>query len=389
MKFKSWFSVGAIVCMSIFLPQRGSGQVDYCALFGSPFGCITNISPAYGRPGTSFQVTFTAYDLILTTTTLTCGAEIAGISLSNTMVPANGTMTGTLSIPAMFAADTFGAKIYMSNLGACNGNYLSCVNCFTICGPCDAECTIKEKLDNNLATVAELVACGENPCDIYNAGAMVALADLITAGASIAALLDCFPACDIYGTDPSTLNSLLAAGVAPTDLIGLCLVNNINKNIAAQVACGCPLLLLNNIASTGTRIDDPCNCNDPLNVPANPGGYLFHDVLTITTAPNVQITLVSGTGFLDGNGVAIPNNTVLGTTDINGVLTYDFWHLSNVQAIAVIDNTIETSTFTSDLCDGASCNPIPTLSQWATMILALWLMIVGVVWIKTGTRVMD
>ena len=321
---------------------------------------------------------------------------------------ADGIVKGTLSIPAMHATGNVDAKIYVRNgsptwwltcadvgfvLGTCSANFTSCTNCFKICGPCDDACTLKEKLDNNLATVAELLACGIDPCDLKTEG--ILLTELLSSGASVAALLDCYPACEIYATDPSTLNSLLAAGVPLSDLTSACLPAMLKNPADIPVtangkACFCPLLALNNIAANGTRLDDPCNCNDPLNVPGNAGGYLFHDVLTIATYPNMQIAVASSSGFLDANGVAIPDNTILGMTNGSGILTYDFWHLSNVQATATfitVNNGNTIGTFSSDICDAASCNPIPTMSEWGLSILALLLVIVGTVMLKAPAAI--
>lgn len=396
MKTKTYLTILGYLWLTLWLPQQGWSQFDYCALFGSPFGCITNVSPAYGRPGTTFQVTLTGFGY--TTCSPTCAVEIGGLQVTDTMIVMDGVVKGTLSIPAMQTAGNVGAKIFVRNGAGCNistctANFTSCTNCFKICGPCDNACTLKEKLDNNLATVAELLACGVDPCDLKTEG--ILLTELLSSGASVAALLGCYPACEIYATDPSTLNSLLAAGVPFSDITSTCfpamLKNPADIPVTANgLSCSCPLLVLNNIGANGTRIDDPCNCNDPLNVPGNAAGYLFHDVLTIATYPNMQIAVAMSSGFLDANGVAIPDNTVLGMTNGSGILTYDFWHLSNVQATATfttINNGSTIGSFSSDICDAAACNPIPTLSEWGLSILTLLILIAGTVMLKAPAEI--
>ena len=145
-------------------------------------------------------------------------------------------------------------------------------------------------------------------------------------------------------------------------------------------------ILDENRDGNGLSLDDPCNCFDPLNEVSSPVGYLFHDILSVSTGANLMIRLTSTNDeFRDSLGNAIPLNTILGTTDMNGDLLFDFYHLGGVAAIIMTSNGQVTEPFTSSICDSSICpGPVPTLSEWGLIVLCLIMMIVGIIFLKSS-----
>lgn len=133
---------------------------------------------------------------------------------------------------------------------------------------------------------------------------------------------------------------------------------------------------------------DPCTCNDPMNI-YNPDGTIqfFHDVLAIIGAsPNTSVMHISGMKSSIGQVLAAD----LGSTDDDGNFMYSFYRdpLSTVVITYYVpvpgdDDDLITASFTCDL-GPTSCTPIPTLGQWAVLILGLLLLITGVVVFKYG-----
>lgn len=132
----------------------------------------------------------------------------------------------------------------------------------------------------------------------------------------------------------------------------------------------------------GISLDDPCNCNDPLNVPPPNQGVtqLFHDILTIENLiPGEMVTITPGVDFLDMNGVPVAQFIL--SADMFGRIEYDFWHEPGVAAMAqIVPDISNPEMFTSSVCE--ACIPIPTLSQWGIIILSLIMLIAGLVAVR-------
>jgi hypothetical protein len=132
----------------------------------------------------------------------------------------------------------------------------------------------------------------------------------------------------------------------------------------------------------GINLDDPCNCNDPLNIPPPGQGttQLFHDVLTIENLfPGEQVLITPDPNFLDSNGAPVGPFTI--DADMWGRVEFDFWHEPGVAAMAQIEPEFSNpEMFTSSVCE--ACIPIPTLSQWGIIILSMIMLIAGLVAVR-------
>jgi hypothetical protein len=133
------------------------------------------------------------------------------------------------------------------------------------------------------------------------------------------------------------------------------------------------------------QISDPCSCDDPLNV--QPWGgmvQLFHDVLLVNIGlPGQNVTVSQSfnpANFVDINGDPIPVNTALDDQG-DGTYTLSFYRPPSTSFSVEIDvNGIYQEIFNSDTClDAEACGvlPIPTMSEWGLIILAL-LMLQGI-----------
>ncbi len=139
--------------------------------------------------------------------------------------------------------------------------------------------------------------------------------------------------------------------------------------------------------------DDPCSCSNPLNQ-TNPDGSVirFHDILAVTGTPGQMVTLVANnnpTGFTDATGTPIAALTVLGTIPAGGTLEYEFYR--SPAPGGAVDIVFQTSPlfdiiFTSDcpLTSGAcvTTTPIPTLGQWAVVLLGVGFLLIGFFLVK-------
>ena len=98
-------------------------------------------------------------------------------------------------------------------------------------------------------------------------------------------------------------------------------------------------------------IDDPCSCDDPLNIINTDGAVqAFHNVLTIKNAsPFTSIVVSDNLNFFDNNGNNISG--FIGNTDSIGNFIYDFYHPAFVASTANITIGDTTIPFTSSICD--------------------------------------
>lgn len=136
-------------------------------------------------------------------------------------------------------------------------------------------------------------------------------------------------------------------------------------------------------------IADPCSCTDILNK-RDAGGVVthFHDILTIKGSANTTVTLVTGgANFLNTNLSQIPTGTI-GTTDAAGDFTIDFWHASKASgSVEVTVGGVPTtpSPFALSVCDATICAvlaPIPTMSEWGSIIFGLLTLNLGLVFLR-------
>ena len=144
---------------------------------------------------------------------------------------------------------------------------------------------------------------------------------------------------------------------------------------------------------------DPCSCSDTLNCTiANT--YYFHDVLRIPNTGSIASGLdirinTSANFYLTGScGGTSPIPPITGTSGTRiietstGVYELDFWRESGIlPSLSVIEfgmiTTVPPSVF-EPICTEVQCapEPIPTLSQWAIIILMLSFIIIGIVGVK-------
>ena len=139
----------------------------------------------------------------------------------------------------------------------------------------------------------------------------------------------------------------------------------------------------------GISLDDPCSCEDPLNVPPPNTGTtrLFHDILTIENLlPFETVMITPGDNFLDDNGDPITPFNI--DADNFGRIEYDFWHEPGRPGLAAIVPTFsESEMFTSSVCE--ACIPIPTMGQWGIIILSMLIIILGIVSVKARSVIMQ
>lgn len=150
----------------------------------------------------------------------------------------------------------------------------------------------------------------------------------------------------------------------------------------------CDVLVTENVEfgpeGSQISIDDPCNCGDPENV-LNPDGsvLLFHDVLSIdvgianANAPVVITDLNGQFKQMDGTSFGVINTMA----NANGFVYQDYWHSLGDQAIVAIGVANLEYTYFTAVCSDP-CAAIPTMGQWAILILLTMFAITGVVFIR-------
>ena len=137
---------------------------------------------------------------------------------------------------------------------------------------------------------------------------------------------------------------------------------------------------------------DPCSCDNPNNVLSDDGNSVlfWEDELTIVGSPGATVTLtnnINAEGFLmpiPSSTSAIPfPNGVLGTIPPTGILTIQFYKdatdsETNIEFTvgAAMDTFNETCGLAPTAC---TINTIPTIGEWALLILSLLLLLIGIV----------
>lgn len=130
-------------------------------------------------------------------------------------------------------------------------------------------------------------------------------------------------------------------------------------------------------------ISDPCSCGDPANKKDRFNKIThFHDVLSVNTGvANQTITLITNSGnvFLNTNLETVPNNSILGVTDNNGMLKVDFFKASGTSGNITIGNGLIDLPFDLSACHSNNCDEqvIPTMSQWGLWIFGLLVLNLG------------
>ncbi len=154
--------------------------------------------------------------------------------------------------------------------------------------------------------------------------------------------------------------------------------------------------VINNIVNNRDdefMVVDPCSCTDPLNVTVG-GQFLFHDVLTVTATPGQLIQVVANDGeFRDATDtpITVPV-TVPEVVGMPGVYQLDFYHRSGLATTITVQansNPATNQSFTSSLCDVATCAPVvavPTMSEWGLLIFTLFLLNVVLVFLYNKER---
>ncbi|MGK0388560.1 MAG: hypothetical protein ACI94Y_001290 [Maribacter sp.] len=136
-------------------------------------------------------------------------------------------------------------------------------------------------------------------------------------------------------------------------------------------------------------ITDPCDCTDPLNpdpaVVSGPGGgEVFHELVTVTSAPGETWTMdATTTGALDATGAALVLPAAM--TEISpGVYTLDFYHEINVGYAGDFSNG--TSTLAIGNTCIATCASVPALGEWGLIILSLSLLNMAILFVVRRRR---
>jgi len=143
------------------------------------------------------------------------------------------------------------------------------------------------------------------------------------------------------------------------------------------------------------RSFDPCSCR-PENITDATGTVLFwYDELTFVGNPSTTVTVQSsnGPGFLDTSSMA-PHAGLLGTTDApagssTGTLVIPFFRTPGAMTnVTLVDGNGATTTLmsTCDLSVDVCANIVPTLGEWAIMILGLLMMICSVIALRTKPK---
>ena len=101
---------------------------------------------------------------------------------------------------------------------------------------------------------------------------------------------------------------------------------------------------------------------------------------------NQTITLVSSTPGVFLNALLIPalDNTVLGTTNAEGILQISFLKPSFATGNITVSNGIANTTYSLPTCDAANCqvDTVPTMSEWGLIIFGLIILNLAILFLK-------
>jgi len=159
-----------------------------------------------------------------------------------------------------------------------------------------------------------------------------------------------------------------------------------------------PCLIETDAKDINLNAVDPCSCEDPQNRTVN-GEYLFHDILTVSTAPGRSVWLTANDGeFRDANNNPLPagalptsnpggnaagtgTGTLIPETSTPGVYQLPFFHRANVAStISYTDGAITRPFVTSRCAD--NCVVIPTMSEWGLLLFGLLVLNIGVFFVR-------
>ncbi len=152
-----------------------------------------------------------------------------------------------------------------------------------------------------------------------------------------------------------------------------------------------PSCLMNFTTHNTLTFRDPCQCGNPLNTQLG-DIVLIEDTLIISGSAGLTIRFVAAgsTNFLDQNGNPIADQTLF-IENPAGEYKLQFYRPSGTSPVVMISLNGGAAFMIPDtaipLCICAI--PIPTLSQWALMVLSLSIMIFGIVSLRQKTFQLD
>ena len=152
--------------------------------------------------------------------------------------------------------------------------------------------------------------------------------------------------------------------------------NIVSSDVSTVTSLPGPCPQIAPLMAEDLSIIDPCDCLDPLNRRL-PAGYLFHDILTVTTTPDVSVTISATDDNLKTiDGLSIPvGTTIPQTAPGSGIYQLDFYTLSGVPATITVNNLASTQDFITASCNLNDCEgqatDIPTMSEWGLLIFGL------------------
>jgi|GEM_PF-3231349 len=134
------------------------------------------------------------------------------------------------------------------------------------------------------------------------------------------------------------------------------------------------------------RAFDPCSCRPENIVDADGIVEFWYDELTFTGNPNAAISVAANNiagGFLTASAQApYATGDAVGTTDANGLLTIPFFRTPGTDTdVSLQDPNSQTASLMSSCTlavDACLENIIPTMGEWAIIVLGLLLIICAV-----------
>jgi len=197
-----------------------------------------------------------------------------------------------------------------------------------------------------------------------------------------------------YGT---TVNDLNSANNTVSPIIN---TTYIVRDTVAATTCAATTNLLVTVNSTPINLGtlDPCNCGDPENRKDGTGTVtLFHDYIEISDggiAQTWRLATVNSGSVLNKNSTAkvIGAGTGEVLSDLGeGRYRLDFWHLPGVGFDATIQRASDGHMLTiTGSCATTVCfvAPIPTLSEWGLLILALLILNLSIFFIQSKKEIL-